>query len=300
MKNYYEILGVDRDATQEEIKKAYRALAKKYHPDAAPRNSKIKERFLQIQEAYNVLSDPEQRETYNAYGHEAYRKSYYAQYAKSQAHDGQDGHCGACFRGKTPPKEEEIPPKAVRIAVWMELEEALHETIKEAVYTEPVHKDKASQRLSREKTWKFKVRIPAKVYERCFFLLEDVICENTEFVAYCRKKYPEKLFVVIVLFREKKGFDRKGYHIYTECTVDYPTLVLGGTRTMQSFDGPVRLEISPGTDIGRRLRLPGRGMFCPPNIGNRGDLYVYLKIEIPRSITPEQKKLLELLRDTYT
>lgn len=294
MKNYYEILGVARDATQEEIKKAYRALAKKYHPDSAPGDSKEKERFQQIQEAYSVLSDPEKRKTYNAYGHEAYRKSYYAQHANDQ-----DGHCGACFQGRTPREEEEIPPKAVRIAVWMELEEALRETIKEAVYAEPLPKSPDGSDSSREKIWKFKVRIPARAYERCFFLLEDVICENTKFAAYCQKKYPEKLFVVIVLFREKKGFDRKGYHLYTECAIDYPTLVLGGTKTIQSFDGPARLEIPAGTAVGRRLRLPGRGMFYPPNIGNRGDLYVYLRLQIPQEVTPEQKRLLELLRETF-
>lgn len=299
MKNYYEILGVDRDATQEEIKKAYRALAKKYHPDSAPENSQVKEHFQQIQEAYSVLSDPEKREKYNAYGHEAYRKSYYAQHGNEHAYHDPDGHCGACFQGRTPPKEEEIPPKAVRIAVWMELEEALQETIKEVAYVEPASGKPGRPDSPGETIWKFKVRIPARVYERCFFLLEDVICENEEFAAYCRREYPEKLFVIIVLFREKKGIDRKGYHLYTECPVDYPTLVLGGTKTMEGFDGPVKLEIPPGTNAGKRLRIPGRGMFYPPNIGKRGDLYVYLRIQIPREITPEQRRLLELLKNTF-
>ena len=99
MQNYYDILGVGRRATSEEIKNAYRKLAKKYHPDSSG-SREDKERFQEIQEAYAVLSNEKKRRTYDYYGHEAYRKSYYAQHADDAAepgygHDGHE-HCGAC------------------------------------------------------------------------------------------------------------------------------------------------------------------------------------------------------------
>lgn len=99
MQNYYEILGVRRNASQEEIKNAYRKLAKKYHPDSSG-SRRDKERFQEIQEAYAVLSNERKRKTYDYYGHEAYRNSYYAQHADDtsetgHSHDGHE-HCGAC------------------------------------------------------------------------------------------------------------------------------------------------------------------------------------------------------------
>ncbi len=97
MQNYYEILGVSRRASQDEIKNAYRKLAKKYHPDSSG-SREDKERFQEIQEAYAVLSNEKKRKTYDYYGHEAYRKSYYAQHADDSPEYGQGEHehCGAC------------------------------------------------------------------------------------------------------------------------------------------------------------------------------------------------------------
>ena len=100
MKSYYKILGVDREASQEEIKAAYRKLAKKYHPDSGNEDEAIRERFLEIQEAYGVLSDPEKRKMYHYYGHEAYRKSYHAQYSYADSADTETGHCGNCGYGR--------------------------------------------------------------------------------------------------------------------------------------------------------------------------------------------------------
>ncbi len=98
MQNYYTILGVSRRASQDEIKNAYRKLAKKYHPDSSG-SREDKERFQEIQEAYAVLSNEKKRRTYDYYGHEAYRKSYYAQHADDTPDYGHDvhgghGHCG--------------------------------------------------------------------------------------------------------------------------------------------------------------------------------------------------------------
>ena len=158
VENYYKILGVSYHADEAEIKKAYRKLAKKYHPDGDGKN---KEMFQKIAEAYRVLSDPKLRQQYRYMGHEAFRKSYgrnsyFYQYTYSyeeteeeecsgcgscgghgHSHNGQhshtkDGHCGGCEEGRTKEEEpDEIPPSSIRAAVHLTMEETLREVTKE-------------------------------------------------------------------------------------------------------------------------------------------------------------------------
>lgn len=300
MRNYYEILGIPRDATQAQIKAAYRKLAKQYHPDSAPDNEKIKERFQEIQEAYSVLSDPEKRKMYHYYGHDAYRKSYQARHTAYTHTSGEakDGHCGACAHGRKPSEEEGPPPQSVRIAVWLELSETMETVIKDAYYTERVPNPDTSSRLKFiEKNWKFRVKIPDGSYNQQFFLLEDVIYGDQEFLEYQAEKNPDKVYVIIVLLRDKPGFLRQGYHLYTDCTVDYHTLVLGGTVKIQGLSGEILYDIPAGTTPEQKLRLTNQGLIRPKKMGGRGDLYVKLHIRIPQELTIPQLSAMLKLRE---
>ncbi|MDO4309079.1 MAG: DnaJ domain-containing protein [Eubacteriales bacterium] len=302
MRNYYDILGISRDATQAQIKAAYRKLAKLYHPDSNPDDQKIKERFQEIQEAYAVLSDPEKRKMYHYYGHEAYRKSYHAQYAshsRSEASgETRDGHCGACAHGRKPSEEEGPPPQSVRIAVWLELSETLETVVKDAYFTERIpHPDSVSHLRFQEKNWKFQVKIPSGSYDHQFFLLEDVICGSREFLEFQRRQNPDKLFVIIVLLRDKPGFIRQGYHLYTDCTVDFHTLVLGGLIKIPGLSGEILFDVPAGTTPEQKLRLTGQGLIRPKKMGGRGDLYVKLHIRIPQELTIPQLSAMLKLRE---
>lgn len=160
--NYYQILGVPYNADESTIKKAYRALAKKYHPDS---NSKDKEKFSRIAEAYQVLIDSELRSQYHYMGHDTFTKNYRRNsnlyrgnaasshgndhknekscgscqdcgdgHSQDHEHNTADGHCGACEQGRKEPndqKEKEIPPFSIRVAVRLTMEETLREVIKE-------------------------------------------------------------------------------------------------------------------------------------------------------------------------
>ncbi|MDO4277053.1 MAG: DnaJ domain-containing protein [Eubacteriales bacterium] len=307
MRNYYDVLGISRNASQAEIKAAYRSLAKKFHPDSAPESGEENARFQEIQEAYAVLSDPEKRKMYHYYGHEAYRKSYHAQHSsgdfwgtagndRRDSHE--DGHCGACDQHRKPSPEEGPPPQAVRIAVWLDLEETLQTVVKDAYYTERMPNPDASSPLKTlEKEWKFQVKIPRESYDHQFFLLEDVIWGDSSFLTQQKRKQPDKLYVIIILLRDKPGFLRQGFHLYTDCMVDYHTLVLGGTEKITSLEGEILLDIPPGTVPEQKLRLKNHGLVRPKKMGGRGDLYVKLHIRIPRSLSPAQHKALEAFRD---
>lgn len=331
MRNYYDILGVSRNATKAEIKAAYRALAKKYHPDTGSESEEVKERFQEIQEAYAVLSDPEKRKMYHYYGHEAYRKSYHAQHASgfwgsaahdargnkgsadhteghcgackngSHSHNAKDGHCGACDEGRKPAPEEGPPPQAIRIAVWLNLEDTLETVVKDACYTERMAVTAPAASLKyKEKNWQFQVKIPAGSYDHQFFLLEDVICGDREFLTVQKERSPDKLFVIIVLLRDKPGFIRQGYHLYTDCIVDYHTLVLGGTVKIAALDGEVLMDIPAGTAPEQKLRLISQGLVRPKKMGGRGDLYVKLHIRIPQELTEEQRLAVEKLKEVFS
>ena len=350
MKNYYEILGVKPDATQEEIKKAYRKLAKQYHPDSKECDSEDNARFQEISEAYGVLSDAEQRRKYDYMGHEAYAGS--SRRSSSADYETEDGHCGACEHGRKKKEEDEgPPPQSIRIAVYLTLKETLKEVVKpvsfnikedcprcqgedaEIPYTQCPVCDGTGRRIQYvsnwghkvgrevfcntcrgkgkipreicpdchglgyiEKKWEFQVKIPPGSYERQYFFLRDIVCEDKEGV----DKVPcgDKNLIVVVLVNDDPMFERKGYHLYTTCEVDYTTLVLGGKIKSTTIEGDIWHEIPEGMQTTGRLQLLNRGLIRPKKIGGRGDQYVNLSVRIPSDLTPRQKQALEEFRRT--
>lgn len=349
MKTYYDVLGVSQDATQKEIKAAYRKLAKKYHPDTTPQSEEVTKKFQEISEAYSVLSDEDKRREYNYMGHSAYTSSYHSTFTHTASHS-KDGHCGACAEGQQ--EEDEGPPeKSIRIAVWLDLEETFRPVRKTVTYTERIpcphckgeqanipstecpdcrgtgrkieyaskwgHKSSVKTFCNRckgtgkipsqhcpqcnglgyiEKEWKFQIHLPGGTYEREFFFLEDVLKNETDFIEIHRQKDPSRLYVIIVLLRDKKGYRRQGYHLYTDLDIDFPTLVLGGTIPIPTVEGTLLYDLPPGLQS-QKLRLINRGLIRPNKMGGRGDQYVHLHIQIPQNLSDLQKSTLEAFRN---
>lgn len=145
-----------------------------------------------------------------------------------------------------------------------------------------------------DKKWKFRVKIPKGAYERQFFVLKDQLCEETDF--FDMPEHKDKLYILIVLLREKEGFTRKGYHLHTDADVDFPTLVLGGKIQIPTLEGIVDYDIAPGTRLETPLRLVNRGLIRPKKMGGRGDQYVRLHLIVPTELRDGQREALENFR----
>lgn len=307
MKNYYEILGVKRDAALEEIKHAYRNLVKKFHPDANNYSEEAKEQFQEISEAYQVLSNEESRKQYDSWGHTAYRR--YAGRAnrytwqEDEDYSRENGHCGACQTRKD--EEDAPPPHSIRAAVKMSYQELFTGAVKsvEVPLQEPCSSCNGGRTAASEKCrvchgkgyverkqW-VKVRIPARTYERCFYPLADVLCEEEKNI------FPENI-IIIVLLKDQKGFERKNYHLYSTQQVSYMAMALGGEIEIPTIEGAAKYRLEPGTRNGARIRLAGQGLWMPPKIGNRGDLYVTLQVEVPRKLNEKQRAALQAFWNT--
>lgn len=294
-KDYYKILGVDRKAGEDEIKKAYRNLAKKYHPDKNPGNKSAEQKFKEINEAYEVLKDPQKRSRYDQVGdsYSSWQRSgspgnfnwdnWSQGGASVDVGDLNDifGDFSEFFStifggrptGYTTSRRASRPP-ALQQGVVINLMEAYHGTT----------------RLFQIGNRRIEVRIPAGA--------------QTGTKVRVRGAGPagvggqtSDIYLVIEVAADHR-FERKGADLYSEAPADLYTAVLGGKVNVATPAGNVELKIPQGTQPGQTFRLGGRGMPYLRNPQKYGDLYVRLKINLPKQISEEQRKLFEQLKKT--
>ncbi len=290
-KDYYQILGVEKTATEEEIKKAYRELAKKYHPDFNKGDPRAEERFKEINEAYQVLSDPQARQKYDQIG------TAYAGWSGEgtgpfdwndffgvagsgvNVHvDGADfsdfsdffrtifGNMGGSAQQRT---RAYRVPRAVTQDVTITLEEAYHGT----------------ERLINNGVKQKRVRIPPGVDTGQRVRVPEMAPPGPDNMV-------GDLYLRIHVLPDPR-FERQGDDLYTEVTIDAFTAMLGGSVSVPTLGGKdIKLRIPPGTQPGQVFRLSGYGM---PKVKRRGkgDLHVRVNVEVPRNLTAQQRALLQ-------
>lgn len=305
-KDYYKVLGVERNADEQVIKRAYRKLALKFHPDRNPNNKEAEEKFKEINEAYQVLSDKEKRSRYDALG-ESYTRWQqtggqpggfnWQDWAGQQQQTGgtrvnvedlEDlfgggfsdffsqifGGAGAGTRQSSSGRRtaRRSAPASYQQPVTISFQEAYQGT------------ERAIQVDSRRLEVKIppgaqtgtKVRVPGGGPA-------DASGQHGD------------LYLVIEVAPDAR-FERQGDNLYTDATVDLYTAVLGGQAAVTTPGGNVSLTIPAGTQPGQLIRLAGRGM---PNLRKpqtHGDLFARIKVQIPRQLNPKQRELFEQLR----
>jgi curved DNA-binding protein len=313
--DYYKVLGVDKKATEAQIKRAYRKLARQYHPDMNPGDKKAEERFKQINEAYEVLSDPERRHKYDQLG------TSYQQYQRmggdprgfdwSQWMSGFGGQPGVrvsgaysgnlddlfggdfsdffqsifgsmgarqdVFRGAGTrgTRGSRVPENIRRQDYEQEIEITLEEAF--AGTTRVLQRD--GQRLE--------VKIPAGARTGTKVRLAGQGATGIGGQA------GDLYLVVKVLPHET--FERDGDDLRCELLVDLYTAVLGGEAVVRTLGGDVKLKIPPETQSGRIIRLAGQGMPKLRDSQTRGDLKVTVRVMIPQRLTARERELFQEL-----
>lgn len=299
-KDYYKVLGVDRTASEQEIKKVYRKLALKYHPDRNPGNKAAEEKFKDINEAYQVLSDPQKRARYDQLGES------YAQWqqmggaaggfnwddwirtspggTRVQVEDLDDLFGGGGFSdffsaifggmggdaGQTRRRAGRAHPASYQQTVPITLQEAYH----------------GAERVIQLEGRRLEGKIPAGAKSGTKVRIPGAVRPSNG--------QPADLYLVIEVQPDAR-FERKGDDLYTEIPIDLWTAILGGKANVPTPAGEVVLTIPAGTQPGQSFRLTGRGMPLLRDSRQHGDLYTRVKVQIPRQLTAHQRALIEEL-----
>ncbi|MDI6769524.1 MAG: J domain-containing protein [Anaerolineales bacterium] len=297
-KDYYKILGVERSATSAELKRAYRNLAKQYHPDRNPGDKKAEERFKEINEAYEVLSNAQKRTRYDQLGDSysgwqrrgapggfdwsqwstpemrgAGRQS--VQYGNLDDLFGEGAFSDffrAIFGGMdagAAPRARQRPATAYQQAVTISLREA---------YAGTTRQIKTDHR-------RLEVTIPAGARSGTKVRVAGGGPPGAD-------GQPADLYLLLEVAADP-NFERQGNDLHTQTSVSVFTAMLGGEARVDTLSGKVILTIPPGTQPEQVFRLAGRGMPQLENPQKTGDLFVRLKVQVPRQLTAKQKTLLE-------
>ena len=300
-KDYYKILGLNKGASDSEIKKAYRRLAKEYHPDRNPDNPKAEARFKEVSEAYEVLSDPEKRDMYERFG------SQWQQYQRAQGGPGGNPFGGqnisqedlerimGMFGGGRPGggggnsgfssffeglfggggRPGGSPYGGQQMRQQPRIEQDIEITLEEAF-------GGTSRHMSRQDGSTFEAKIPAGVKTGSKIKLRGA--------AGGRDVYLK------ITVRDHNRFERDGDNLKASVPVDLYTAVLGGKAAVSTIDKTVHLTIPAGTSNGKTIRLRGLGMSKLNKKDERGDLLATVEIQVPKNLSEEEIALFEQLR----
>ena len=294
--DYYKVLGVERDASQEEIKKAYRKLAKKYHPDINRENPQAQERFQEINEANEVLGDPEKRRRYDEHGeHWKHSEEFEAQQRNAHGFGGGaqefgfGGFGGFGDFGRSADNRsgfsdffEQLFGSAYRAGRQQQahdLQTTLQLTLKEAATT---HK-----RILEINGEKIAITIPAGIADGQKIRVKGRGGRSNDGTRR------GDLYITFHIEPDRR-FTREGDDLYTTVVCDLYTLLLGGEAVVPTIDGSVKARVKAGTQPDSKLRLRGKGMPHYRREGT-GDLIVEIKVVLPQ-LNAEQMEMVRKLK----
>ncbi|OYU55655.1 MAG: molecular chaperone DnaJ [Chitinophagaceae bacterium BSSC1] len=282
--DYYTVLGLDKNASEADIKKAYRKLARKMHPDLNPTDKNAQSKFQSINEANEVLSDPVKRKKYDRFGKDWEHGEAFEQQRKEQQQRSTsssfDNDGGADFssffesmfgsnqsRGNMPREGQDL--HATMQLGLKDIMESRKETI--TVNGKQI-----------------RVTIPAGI-------ANDQVLKLKGFGAKGINGGADGDLIINFDIKGIPGFERKGNDLYCQASIGLYKAVLGGDTTIDTLNGKVKMKIRAGTQNGERIRLKGKGIPAYKREKEMGDLYVSFQVNIPQNLSPEQILLFEQL-----
>lgn len=307
--DYYKILGVDKNASQDDIKKAFRKLARKYHPDLNPNDPSAKDKFQEINEANEVLSDPEKRKKYDEYGEHWKHADEFEAQKKARQHAGGGGGGFSGFGGDggsywySSDGEGFSGGDAGGFSDFFEsmfghrgggergnagfrgqdFNAELHLSLRDAART---HKQVLNVNGKQ-----VRITIPAGVADGQVIKLKGYGGEGIN-------GGPAGDLYITFKIAEDSVFKRLGDDLYVDVEMDLYTAVLGGEKVIDTLEGKVKLKIKPETQNGTKVRLKGKGFPVYKKEGQFGDLIITYSVKIPTNLTDRQKELFRELQQS--
>ena len=304
--DYYGILGVSKTATQDEIKKAFKKLARKYHPDLNPNDPTAKQKFQEINEANEVLSDPEKRKKYDAYGEnwkhadefEAQKQRYQqsgggfngtggAYWSTdgsgfSGSFDGNDSGFSDFFESLFGSRRGSARGHA-RGFKGQDYNAELHLSLRDAAETHKQILDVNGKKI--------RITVPAGIADGQTIRLAGHGGEGIN-------GGPAGDLYITFVIGDDPVYKREGDNLYMTVPVDLYTAILGGEITVDTLNGKVKLHLKPETQNGTRVRLKGKGFPVYKEEGKFGDLLITYEVKLPTHLTEKQKQLFRELQNS--
>lgn len=300
--DYYKILGVDKSATQDDIKKAYRKQARKLHPDLNPNDKEAEKQFKELNEANEVLSNPENRAKYDKYGENWKHGEEYEKAQQQQRQQYQGGNYGGGFSGADFGEGEDFSDffqsmfggagggfgrssrgSASGKFKGQDVQAELNLNLKDAAKTHQQTFDINGKKV--------RITIPAGVYDGQQIKLKGHGNPGVN-------GGPSGDLYITFNINPDPNFERVGDDLKTKVTIDLYTAVLGGEVTVNTLDGSVNLKVKPGTQNGTTVRLKGKGFPVYKKEGQFGDLFATYDVKLPTDLTEKQKELFEQLKNS--
>lgn len=278
--DYYKVMEIDTSATEADIKKAYRKLARKLHPDLNPNDKDAHKKFQVINEANEVLSDPEKRRKYDLYGKDWQHAEQYEQ-QRQQRPPNQGGHrfsgndegdfssfFESMFGGGERSKQTTYRGQDYNAELTLSLIDAM-ETHQQTLTLNGKN---------------IRITIPAGIENGQIIKLKGYGAKGAN-------GGPSGDLYITFIIPINYDFKRLGNDLYTKATIDLYTALLGGETTIETLKGKVKLKVNPETQYGTKIRLKGKGFPIYKKEGETGDLYVTYEIKLPDNLSEQQKIL---------
>ncbi len=294
--DYYKILGIDKSATPKDIKNAYRKLARKHHPDLNPNDKDAKKNFQLVNEANEVLSDPEKRKKYDEYGNDWQHADEFEK-QKQYRHPEDSGfgsrgkrNSGAQYGGDFSEFFESMFGGAAGSGRGRQMKYRGED------YTSELHLELVDAYTTHQQTIsvngrKIRITVPAGI-------------ENGQTIKISGHGSPGinggpngDLYITFSIANHSI-FKRLGNNLYATIELDLYTAVLGGELILDTLNGKVKLKVKPETQNGSKVKLKGKGFPVYKHEGQSGDLLVTYSIQIPTNLTDQQKELFTQLAKT--
>ena len=300
--DYYKILGVDKNASADDLKKAYRKLARQHHPDLNPNDKEAHKKFQQINEANEVLSDPEKRKKYDQYGEHWQHAEQYEQARQNQQHQGFGG--ARNFGGGGQAFSEEFG-------------EGDFSDFFESLFGGGGRGQRGRTAQFRGQDYQAEMHLSLRDASTTHQQTLNVNGKNIRITIHAGIENGQKLklkghggpgvnngpagdLYITFFIEDDPKFKRSGNDLYTTADVPLYTALLGGDITLETLGGAIKLKVPPETQNGARVRLKGKGFPVYRHEGQHGDLYVTYNVVLPTKLSEQEKELFQQLSKLRT